>query len=105
VSPLKIKIPNKNMRKKPTNTSIIYSSEVATHHVTMHNTPIHNMSQELEIGTWRSEVATHLVTKHNTPIHNILSTAPQLSISQKAPGTLPEDGNVIPKHVGATIHN
>jgi hypothetical protein len=38
-------------------------------------------------------------------IHNILSTAPQLSISQKALGTLPEDGNVIPKHVGATIDN
>jgi hypothetical protein len=35
----------------------------------------------------------------------ILPTAPQLSISQKAPGTLPEDGNVMPKHVGATIHN
>jgi hypothetical protein len=45
------------------------------------------------------------VTRHNTPIHNILSTAPQLSISQKALGTLPEDGNVMPKYVGATIHN
>jgi hypothetical protein len=43
--------------------------------------------------------------RHNTPIHNILSTAPQLSISQKALGTLPEDGNVMPKHVGATVHN
>jgi hypothetical protein len=43
--------------------------------------------------------------RHNTPIHNILSTAPQLSISQKALGTLPEDDNVMPKHVGATIHN
>jgi hypothetical protein len=42
---------------------------------------------------------------HSTPIHNILSTAPQLSISQKALRTLPEDGNVMPKHVGATIHN
>jgi hypothetical protein len=42
---------------------------------------------------------------HNTPIHNILSTAPQLSISQKALGMLPEDGNVMLKHVGATIHN
>jgi hypothetical protein len=31
--------------------------------------------------------------------------SPQLSISQKALGTLPEDGNVMPKHVGATIHN
>jgi hypothetical protein len=36
---------------------------------------------------------------------NILSTAPQFSISQKALGTLPEDGNVMPKHVGATTHN
>ena len=25
-------------------------------------------------------------------------------VSQKALGTLPEDGNVMPKHVGATIH-
>src|SRR5215510_7764688 len=47
----------------------------------------------------------HHVTRHNTSIHNILSTTPQLSISQKALGTLPEDGNVMPKHVGATIHN
>jgi hypothetical protein len=41
---------------------------------------------------------THHVTRH-------LSTVPQLSISQKALGTLPEDGNVMPKHVRATIHN
>jgi hypothetical protein len=47
----------------------------------------------------------HHVTRHNTPIHNILSTAPQLSISQKALRTLPEDGNVMQKHLGATIHN
>jgi hypothetical protein len=40
-------------------------------------------------------------TIHNKPIHNILWTAPQLSISQKTLGTLPEDGNVMPKHVGA----
>jgi hypothetical protein len=50
-------------------------------------------------------VCTYQVTGHNTPIHNILSTAPQLSISQKALGTLPEDDNVMPKHVGSTIHN
>jgi hypothetical protein len=50
-------------------------------------------------------VHTHHVTKHNTPIHNILSTAPQLRISQKTLGTLPEDGNEMPKHVGAIIHN
>jgi hypothetical protein len=47
----------------------------------------------------------HHVTRYNTPIHNILSTAPQLSVSQKALGTLPEDGNVMPKHVGSIIHN
>src|SRR5215467_12894139 len=48
---------------------------------------------------------THHVTNHNTAIHNILSTAAQLIISKKALGTLPEDGNVMPKHVGAAIHN
>jgi hypothetical protein len=47
------------------------------------------------------QIATHHLTKQNTPIHNILSTAPQLSISQKALGTLPEDDNVMSKHVEA----
>jgi hypothetical protein len=42
---------------------------------------------------------------HQLFIHNILSTAPQLSISQKALGTLPDDGNVMPKHVGPAVHN
>jgi hypothetical protein len=51
-----------------------------------------------------TEITTHHVTRHYTPIHNILSTAPQLSIFQKALGTLPEDGNVMPKHEGATKH-
>jgi hypothetical protein len=51
VCPLKIKIPSKDTREKPTNTPII-----------------------------------------------------QLSISQNALGMLPEDGNVMPKHVG-DIHN
>jgi hypothetical protein len=36
---------------------------------------------------------------------DVVRTAPQLSISQKALGTLPDDGNVMPKHVGATIYN
>jgi hypothetical protein len=44
------------------------------------------------------------VTRLNIAIHYILSTA-QLSISQKALGTLPEDGNVMPKNVEAAIHN
>jgi hypothetical protein len=38
-------------------------------------------------------------------IQNILSTAPQLSISQKTLEMFPKDGNVMKKHVGATIHN
>jgi hypothetical protein len=44
-------------------------------------------------------------TRHDTPVRNILSTAPQLSISQKTLGTLPESGNVMSKHVGTTMHN
>jgi hypothetical protein len=52
----------------------------------------------------RHVVSRH-VTRHNTPIHNNLSTAPQFNISQKALGQLHEDSNVMPKHVGATIHN
>ena len=43
--------------------------------------------------------------RHYIAIHNILSTASQLSISQKALETLPEDGNIMPKHAEATIHN
>jgi lipid-A-disaccharide synthase-like uncharacterized protein len=58
-----------------------------------------------EMLNWGSQIAIHYVSRHNTPIHNILSTAPQLSISQKALGMLPEDGNVMPKHVGDTLHN
>jgi hypothetical protein len=61
--------------------------------------------QAIEYCAWRSQIATHHVTRRNTPIHNILSTAPQLSISQKTLVMLPEDGNVMPKHVGATLHN
>jgi hypothetical protein len=58
-------------------------------------------SSHVVSSTW----CVHHATRHNAPIHNILSTAPQLSISHKELGTLPEDGNVMPKHVGATIHN
>jgi hypothetical protein len=50
-------------------------------------------------------VRAHHATRHKTPNQNILSTAHQLSASQKALGTLSEDGNVMPKHVGATIRN
>jgi hypothetical protein len=47
----------------------------------------------------------YLRSRNNTPIHNILSTAPQLNLPQKALEKLPEDGSVMPKTVGATIHN
>jgi hypothetical protein len=52
-----------------------------------------------------SQIATHHFTGHNTLIHNIQPTASQLSFSQKVLGTFPEDGNVMPKHVGAAINN
>jgi hypothetical protein len=62
--------------------------------------------QSIEYRVVSSDVVrVHHVTKNNTPIHNILSTALQLSISQKALRTLPEHGNVMPKHVADTIHN
>jgi hypothetical protein len=63
------------------------------------------VSSDVVRGDLRSEIATHHVTRHNRPNHNNLSNDPQLSISQKALGTLPEDGNVMPKYVGATVHN
>jgi hypothetical protein len=50
-------------------------------------------------------VSSDVVRMRTTHIDNIVSTASQLSIPQKALRTLPEDGNVMPKHVGATIHN
>jgi hypothetical protein len=58
--------------------------------------PSERYSSEERVVAW----CVHHATSHNTPIHNILSTAPQLSMSQKVLGTLPEDGNVIPKLVG-----
>ena len=60
--------------------------------------------QSIEYCGWACCVCTaHHVRRHN--IDNIVSTASQLNISQKALGTLPESGNVMPKHVGATVHN
>jgi hypothetical protein len=60
--------------------------------------------QSIEYCGWACCVAIS-DTKHNGPIHNILSTVTQLSISQKALEMLPDDGNVMPKRIGATIHN
>ena len=49
-------------------------------------------------------VTSDVARAHNTPIHNILSTAPQLNISQKALGTLHDDGNVSSDVVRAAHH-
>jgi hypothetical protein len=64
-----------------------------------------NLSTRPTVSSVSRQRVAHHMTRHNTPIHNILSTAPQLNISQKALGTLPVDGNVMPKHVGGTVHN
>jgi hypothetical protein len=79
------------MRVKPAHTPIIHS--------------VYRLSMVAPTCFGGDVERTHYVTRYNTPIHNILSTAPQLSIYQKALGTLPEDGNVMPKHVGDTMHN
>jgi hypothetical protein len=63
------------------------------------------VSSDVVRGNLRSKIATYHITRHNTPIHNVLSTAPQLIMSQKALGTFPEDGNVMPKHVVDTIYS
>jgi hypothetical protein len=62
-------------------------------------------SERCSIVDGRVVFSVYHATRHSTSIHNILSTAPQLSIFQKAVGTIPEDGNVMPKLVGATIPN
>jgi hypothetical protein len=84
------------MRKRPKNATIIHS---------VYYYGISYMFRHYIVYLTERSIATHHVTGHNTPIHNILSTAPQLSISQKALGKLTEDGNVMSKHVGNTIHN
>jgi hypothetical protein len=79
VIPLKIKIPRNNtcMREKPTNTPVVHSVLLIMY-------------------------GSFYIFRR---VHPQYTTVPQLSISQEALGTLPEDGNVMPKHVGATIHN
>jgi hypothetical protein len=101
VSPLKIKIFSKSMREKPTNTPIIHS----VYYLCMVAPTCFGITLPSSGSVFSDVVRTaHRVTRNNTPIHNILSTA-QLSISQKALETLPDDGNVMPKYVRATIHN
>jgi hypothetical protein len=46
----------------------------------------------------------HHVTRHNTPIHNIIWTASTEHLSEDT-RKAPEEGNVMSKHVATTIHN
>jgi hypothetical protein len=85
------------MRVKPTNTPIIHSANQLC--------IVAPTCFGITLPSSGSVPSAHHATRHNTPIHNILSTAPQLNISPKAPETLPEDGNITPKHVGVTILN
>jgi hypothetical protein len=73
------------------------SSDVVRKHILTKCT-VHISSSDVVRGAYH-------VIRYSTPIHNNVSTAPQLNISQKSLGPFPEDGNVMPKHVGATIHN
>jgi hypothetical protein len=98
VSPLKIKIPSKNVR----NNQQIHQLFIQFIYYGSSYMFRHYIAIPIAIAWRRSPRSTSL---DNTPIHNILLTAPQLSIPQKALGTLPEDGNLMPKHVGNTIRN
>ena len=106
MSPLKIKIPSKNMHQKQQMHQLFIQFINYVWYL-LHVSALNcHLQAAFLVTSERCSIArAHHVTRHNTPIHNILSTAPQLSISQKALGTLPEDGNVMLKHVGATIHN
>jgi hypothetical protein len=74
------------MREKPTNTPII-----------------HSVYELCMVAPTCFDII--LPSSGSVPSAFWLSIAPQLSISQKALGSLPEDGDVIPKHVGSTIYN
>jgi hypothetical protein len=100
------------LRENPINRLVPGQTDQGSSHIRHYFFQSYRMPNDNDIELWREitsvvssgVVRTHHATRHNTPIHNILSTAPQLSVSQKALGTLPEDGNVMPKHVRATMH-
>jgi hypothetical protein len=94
------------MREKPTNTPIINSVyklwmvAPTCFGITLPS------SGSVPSAFWDAQLSS---SRQNIVDRRVVSSgvvrAPQLSISQKALGTLPEDGNVMSKHVGATIHN
>jgi hypothetical protein len=117
VSHLKIKIPSKNMHEKPTDTSIINSvylsmygsSYMFRHYIATVREHSYGLLKDAELRSSRQNIVDERVVSSDVVCTQhahlyLLSIAPQLSISQKALGMLPEDGNVMPKHVGATIH-
>jgi hypothetical protein len=118
VRPLKIKIPSKKMREKPTNTLIIHSvflimygsSYMFRHYIAILKERSKCLLKDAQLRSSRWNivdgrvVSTEVVRAHHVTRPNILSTAPHLSIFQKALRPLPEDGNVMPKRVRQLIN-
>src|SRR5215475_2074255 len=106
VSPLKIKIPSKTYVKSQQIhqlfiqfinyvCQLLHVSALHCHLQGAFLVPSERCSIEEQSIEYCGRRVMSSVTRHNTPIHNILLTAPQFSISQKALGMLPEDGNVM----------
>jgi hypothetical protein len=93
VSPLKIKIPSKNLHEKPTNTPIIHSVYLLF------------IVAPTCFGITLPSSGAFLVPSESCSIEE--QSIEYSSIEQLSDGTrnAPEEGNVMPKHVGATIHN
>jgi hypothetical protein len=72
------------MREKQTNTLFLFSLLImyGSSYMFRHYIAIFR-ERSLWRSALRSQIDTHHVTRHNTHIHNILSTAPHLSISHK----------------------
>jgi hypothetical protein len=96
------------MREKPTNTSVIHS----IYYLLMGSPRVFGStllsSGSVPSAFWEMlnwEAVDRILRMGVLCLVSIQSTALQLSISQKALGTFPEDGNIMPKQVGSTIHN
>jgi hypothetical protein len=98
------------MCEKPTNTTIslliMYgSSYMFRHYFAIIRKHSYCLLSDAQLRNSRQIVVDGRVVFSDEVRGDLRSTAAQLNISQKAPGTLPENGNVMPKHVGDTIHN
>src|SRR5215510_1868836 len=111
------------MREKPTNTPIIHSvyyvwyllhvSALHCHLQGAFLVPSERCSieeQSIEYCGWASCIldvvrGAHHVTRHNTQHPQYSTDSSSVEHLSEGTRTLPENGNVMPKHVGATIHN